>query len=139
VSFPFLPLIGQITTVECGTETITGTLVCLKEQECTIRLGNGDERAFPLSAIRTATANLLTREDVLKHLADSGDARHCDTCYLAMLYAVDLLAKTFQAQCFAARSDLIQEGVGQLPGARFRDSSLFPFPTGRRHPVPDTS
>ena len=49
-----------------------------------------------------------------------------------MLYAVDLLAKTFQAQCFAARSDLIKRGVVSYLAQDFATAaySLFPQADG---------
>lgn len=111
MAFPLLPFIGQLVTVQDASGPVEGRLVGLTTKECTIELESGATSTFPLSALESGRFHFPTFEDSIKHLSEAGEARHCASCYIALLYAVGLLSINFEHQAFLARSDLIKRGV----------------------------
>jgi len=128
MGFPLLPFIGQDVTVRSGSQSDHGVLAGLTESQCTIRRPDGTSQDYPLSAIERGEFKFLSYQDAFKHLADSGQARHCQSCYIAMLYAVDLLALTFRAQPFVARADLIKRGIISFLGGDYPTATYALFP-----------
>lgn len=111
MGFPLLPFIGQAVTVTRPDGYLEGDLISLSQTECVIATPGKPEAAFPLSALRSARFNFPTFEDSIKHLADAGEARHCPSCYISMLYAVEFVAIDFASQPFVARTEAIRRGI----------------------------
>lgn len=111
MGFPLLPFIGQIITVEGSSGELEGILVSISQTEFVIKPPEKPEETYPLAAIRTARFNFSTFEDAIKHLADGGEARHCSSCYIGLLYAVEFLSIDFSSQPFVARADAIRRGI----------------------------
>jgi hypothetical protein len=111
-----LPYFGQMITVETlSVEKIKGALAGLHCESgidnCVLQLEDGARATYPLKSIKELVFNFGTFEDVIYHLYQGGDARHCPSCYLSMLYAFDLLANKYKLQHFLSRSELIKKGL----------------------------
>jgi hypothetical protein len=108
MGFPFCPSIGQTVTVGEASGSVEGQLVAIS---LTIQVPGKEAKVFPIQALKSARFTFPSFEDSARHLADAGEARHCQSCYIALLYAVEFLAIGFTVQAFQARADLIRRGI----------------------------
>lgn len=113
-----LPRFGQKITVETPSGKIAGIMVGLHCESgidnCVLQIENGKHETYPLKSIKELNFNFGTFEDVMYHLSQGGDARHCPSCYLSMLYATDLLANKYKTQHFLLRTNFIKTLTPQI-------------------------
>ncbi|MGQ9573637.1 MAG: hypothetical protein ACUVV3_10745 [Dehalococcoidia bacterium] len=130
--FYLQPLIGSILVFADGERYVEGTLVALTTKELVIQPSEGEPRSFPYEALVARRHDFPTFEDTLRHISDSGGNRHCGLCYIAVLYAVDLLAKPLTPKPFATRTDLIRRGLVSFLAQDFPSAaySLLPQADG---------
>jgi hypothetical protein len=109
--FNLMPFLGSKVEFKSDSGNITGILIGITTSLFIVQIEDGSVRKFPYSALKSAYVNFGTFNDALKHLADSGELKHCDLCYIAFLYAIDFLGRAFPSQVFQSRSDLIRRGI----------------------------
>jgi hypothetical protein len=111
-----LPRFWQKLTLETSTgEKVEGLLAGLHcengQDNCVIQLESGERKTYTLSAIKQINYNFGSFDDTIYHLSQSGESRHCPYCYLAVLFAVDMLSVNLKAAPFLKRRDLIKKGL----------------------------
>lgn len=128
MGFPFSPFIGQTVTVSCTSGNLEGKLVSLSQTNCSIDVPGKGILNLPINDLKLMHFGFPSFEDATKHLADAGEARHCPSCYIALLYAVEFLAIGFSAQAFQVRSDLIRRGIISFLANDFPSAGYALFP-----------
>lgn len=128
--FPLpLPRFWQKLTLETPTsERVEGLLAGLHcengQDNCIIQLESGERKTYPLSAIKQLNYNFGSFDDIIYHLSQSGEARHCPYCFLGELFAVDMISVNLKAPPFLNRRELIKKGFinyisGDYPQAAY--------------------
>ncbi len=125
MGFFVCPVIGQTIMVENGSGTVEGKLIGIA---LNVQVPGKGAEAFPVQALKSAKFSFPSFEDAAKHLSDAGVARHCQSCYVALLYAVEFLAIGFSAQAFQARADLIRRGIASFLANDFASAGYALLP-----------
>jgi hypothetical protein len=81
------------------------------QEFCDIQSKDGNRHVYFIEDVIDQDIGFGTFEDAIFHLSRKNRTRHCSSCYLSTLYALDLLENLPNSQPFLIRRDIIKLGL----------------------------
>ncbi len=120
--FQFQPKVGQRVLAP-----VSGTVESISTRGIKIRTTKGDVVLLDPGSVRYHFV-FATFDDAVFHLSLRERITHCDRCYFAFLYGVDLLSSPFNTELFSGRADQIRRGLVSFISRDFASAAYMLFP-----------
>lgn len=125
--FQFQPKVGQRASGTHKGDPVNGTVEFISTRGIEIRTTKGDVVLLDPGSVRYHF-DFATFDDAVFHLSLRERITHCDRCYFAFLYGVDLLSSPFNAELFSGRADQIRRGLVSFISRDFASAAYMLFP-----------
>lgn len=125
--FQFHPHVGQQVTGQHEGAPVSGKIESISTQGIKIRTNGGNVVLLDDQNL-SVHFSLATFDDAIFHLSQPKRVSHCERCYFAFLYGVDLLSSPFNTELFSGRSDQIRRGLSSFISRDFATAAYILFP-----------
>jgi len=126
------PSLGQKVKVRTSSDPIEGLVVGIRYENnlefCEIILKDDNKYVCLINDIIDYDVTFGTFEDIILHLSGKNSSRHCSSCYLSALYALDLLENLPNSHPFLVRKDIIKYGIMNYLGEEFLHAAHILIP-----------
>ena len=123
----FLPKVGQPVSGTHEGTPVRGAVESISTRGIEIRTTQGNVVLLDQGNVR-GHFDFVTFDDAVYHLSLYGRITHCDRCYFAFLYGVDLLSSPFNTELFSGRADQIRRGLVSFISRDFASAAYMLFP-----------
>lgn len=125
--FQFQPKVGQPVSGTHKGDPVSGTVESISTRGIEIRTTQGNVVLLGPENVR-GHFDFVTFDDAVYHLSLYKRLTHCDRCYFAFLYGVDLLSSPFNTELFSGRADQIRRGLVSFISRDFASAAYMLFP-----------
>lgn len=125
--FRFQPSPGQSASGTHNGAPVSGTVESISARGIEVRTAQGDVVLLDPKKM-DVRFNFATFDDAVYHLSLRERITHCDRCYFALLYGVDLLCSPFGTELFSGRADQIRRGLASFINRDFATAAYVLFP-----------
>ncbi len=125
--FRFQPKVGQPVSGTHKRDPVSRTVESISTRGIEIRTTQDNIVLLDPGNVR-GHFNFATFDDAVFHLYLYERITHCDRCYLAFLYGVDLLSSPFNTELFSGRADQIRRGLVSFISRDFATAAYMLFP-----------
>ena len=125
--FQFQPKVGQPVSGTHKGDPVSGTVESISTRGIEIRTTQDNVVLLDSGSV-SYRFNFATFDDAVYHLSLCERITHCDRCYFAFLYGVDLLSSPFNTELFSGRADQIRRGLVSFISRDFASAAYILFP-----------
>ncbi|MCK4734369.1 MAG: hypothetical protein KAT65_18080 [Methanophagales archaeon] len=125
--FQLQPKVGQHASGTHKGDPVSGSVVSISNRGIEIQTIQGNIVLLDSGSV-SYRFNFATFDDTVYHLSLCERITHCDRCYFAFLYGVDLLSSPFNTELFSGRADQIRRGLVSFISRDFASAAYMLFP-----------